>query len=146
MLQKLGYSPSDIHEAYNGNEAVRQMEMERPEGQEIDVVLMDLWMPECDGYEASTRILAIEKYRDSDASSDEGKPPSRQKKNKQKPTILAVTADVTTISSEMASKVGIGGLMTKPYRLKDLERLIIERCPPRASLEPTVGDDRSRDD
>jgi CheY-like chemotaxis protein len=121
MLQKLGYPPSHIHEAYNGHEAVRQMEMEREQGQEIDVVLMDLWMPECDGYEASARILEIEKYR------DDGDTESRQKK----PTILAVTADATTVSSEMAAKVGIGGFMTKPYRLRDLENLIIERCPPR---------------
>ena len=55
MLRKFGYTA--IHEAHDGAEAVRQMSLPRPPPEQIDVVLMDLWMPLMDGYEATERIL-----------------------------------------------------------------------------------------
>ncbi|GAB7366865.1 hypothetical protein MBLNU230_g1034t1 [Neophaeotheca triangularis] len=45
-----------------------------------------------------------------------------------KPTILAVTADVTDGALERAAAVGMKGFMTKPYKLCDLQRLIAETC------------------
>ncbi|KAL9096195.1 MAG: hypothetical protein Q9165_001718 [Trypethelium subeluteriae] len=108
MLRKLGYST--VYEAHDGTDAVRQMEMPRPTGEQIDVVLMDLWMPLMDGYEATERILGI--------AGKGGVPP----------TVLAVTADVTEEAMERAWKVGMKGLMTKPYKLVDLEGLIREYC------------------
>ncbi|KAI9839615.1 MAG: hypothetical protein M1819_002241 [Sarea resinae] len=108
MLKKLGYT--DIHEAYDGAEAVRQMEIDRHEGGRIDVVLMDLWMPSMDGYEATERILHMEKHAQNP------------------PTVLAVSADVTGEALERAARVGMNGFMTKPYKLMDLERLILEYC------------------
>jgi CheY-like chemotaxis protein len=44
------------------------------------------------------------------------------------PTVLAVSADVTDEALNRASRVGIKGYMTKPYKLSDLERLILEFC------------------
>lgn len=102
MLSKFGYK--NIHEAHDGTEAVRQMRIH--EG-EVDVVLMDLWMPLMDGYEATKKIL-----------SSEGK----------RPTVLAVTADVTDGALGKAAEVGMKGYMTKPYKLADLQRLIEEYC------------------
>lgn len=109
MLQKFGYT--SIHEAHDGADAVRQMMLDH--GQEIDVILMDLWMPFMDGYEAAERILAMENW---------------SRKPGRKPTILAVTADVTDGALERAAQVGMKGFMTKPYKLMDLERLIVEHC------------------
>ncbi|KAL2350710.1 hypothetical protein BJ546DRAFT_856649 [Cryomyces antarcticus] len=108
MLGKFGYKT--IHEAYDGVEAVRQMAIERAKGQEIDVVLMDLWMPFMDGYQATERILSMDTN------------------GNRKPTVLAVTADVTDGALEKAAEVGMKGFMTKPYKLLDLERLILEYC------------------
>ena len=108
MLRKMGYST--IYEAHDGAEAVRQMELKRSSGKQIDVVLMDLWMPQMDGYEATEKILNM---------SSNGKAP---------PTVLAVTADVTEEAMERAWKVGMKGLMTKPYKLLDLQALIQEYC------------------
>ncbi|PNS18983.1 Hybrid signal transduction histidine kinase J [Sphaceloma murrayae] len=112
MLTKFGYKT--IHEAYDGAEAVRQMEKHS----HVDVVLMDLWMPFMDGYEATQKILDM-KYGD---EYGKGNPP----------TVLAVTADVTDGALEKAAKVGMKGFMTKPFKLLDLQRLILEYCTLRA--------------
>jgi CheY-like chemotaxis protein len=113
MLSKFGYKT--IHEAHDGAEAVRQMTAPRKTEEKIDVVLMDLWMPLMDGYEATERIL-------SHKSSQSGAV------GEQKPTVLAVTADVTDGAQERAARVGMKGFMTKPYKMHDLQRLITEYC------------------
>ena len=126
MLSKLGYS--SVYEAENGAEAVHQMAIDRRARKEqtIDVVLMDLWMPTMDGYEATEKIFAMEKERRS-----KGKPnkdDDDRVRRRRALTILAVSADVTDAALERASAVGMGGFMTKPYKLMDLERLILEYC------------------
>ncbi|CAK4014481.1 histidine kinase [Lecanosticta acicola] len=115
MLGKFGYK--QIHEAHDGTEAVRQMAIPRPPHEQIDVVLMDLWMPLMDGYEATERILQMD-----------------GKENKS-PTVLAVTADVTDGALERAAEVGMRGFMTKPYMLLDLQRLITEYCASHSAME-----------
>ncbi|KAF1815991.1 hypothetical protein P152DRAFT_375784, partial [Eremomyces bilateralis CBS 781.70] len=119
MLRKLGYPASSIYEAYDGAEAVRVWCAHRRRGeseshQGIDVILMDLWMPFMDGYEAAERIL--------------GNGPDRDMSANLQPTILAVTADVTDGAVDRALKSGMKGFMMKPYKLVDLERLIIGHC------------------
>ena len=103
MLSKFGYKT--IVEAHDGAEAVRQMSIPRSPKEEIDVILMDLWMPLMDGYEATERILSMDG---------------------RKPTVLAVTADVTDGALERAAAVGMTGFMSKPYKMIDLQRLITE--------------------
>ncbi|KAI9821591.1 MAG: hypothetical protein M1832_003265 [Thelocarpon impressellum] len=110
MLGKLGYK--HVYEAYDGADAVRQMEV--PRSPAIDVVLMDLWMPNVDGYQATEQILAMPKHTNADGSKNVA--------------VLAVTADVTREAWERAVEVGMERLMTKPYRLLHLERLIREHC------------------
>jgi CheY-like chemotaxis protein len=127
MLGKLGYN--DILEAFDGGEAVRLMKenlstskpakkgksKSPPPTKPVDVVLMDLWMPEMDGYEATERILDMFDKREGPIDHPG-------------PTVLAVTADVTDEAISRAHRVGMEGYMTKPYKLMDLERLIVEFC------------------
>ena len=126
MLSRFGYT--DIYEAYDGAEAVRQMSIDRASRGEkdVDVILMDLWMPNMDGYEATERIMAMEKVTRARRSfNDED---GCQVSNQHGVTVLAVSADVTTAALERAKDVGMEGFMTKPYKLLDLERLIVEYC------------------
>jgi len=163
MLSKLGYK--DVYEAFDGREAVRVMHEirqtqrlnDKRRGSEIgktrskeraekplvkkpvDVVLMDLWMPEMDGYQAAEEILRM--YGSASPktveASDCGCSVSGHVNGSRKsmlspelapPTILAVSADVTEQAIERATRMGMEGFMTKPYRIRDLEKLILQFC------------------
>lgn len=142
MLGKLGYTA--VYEAYDGADAVRKVEalakgqtVPKENGRTIksigsnkmvDVVLMDLWMPLMDGYEATEKILGIANGRVNGMNGINGTNNGHNGaiNGFKPPTVLAVTADVTDGALERATRVGMKGFMTKPYQLKDLERLIVE--------------------
>jgi CheY-like chemotaxis protein len=112
MLGRLGYK--NVATAFNGHDAVETMRRNTsaPASEAIDVVLMDLWMPLLDGFQASEAILAMPEYAGT------GK----------KPTILAVSADVTDAALEKAVKSGMSGFITKPFVSRDIVRLIRTYC------------------
>lgn len=175
MLVKLGYDPlTQIYEAYDGADAVRQATEAHSRGFElgkgpIDIILMDLWMPSMDGYEATERILGLygslrkgmrraisepgalpksdqdglgatmivgADLKDDPATiageKDERKMEGVEKPSEEKgeeeqmlpPTIMAITADATDRAAERAVKVGMDGVMAKPFKLRDLEKLV----------------------
>jgi CheY-like chemotaxis protein len=112
MLSRLGYK--NVTTAFNGQDAVDTMRRNAaaPASEAIDVVLMDLWMPLLDGFQASETILAMPEYTGT------GK----------KPTILAVSADVTDAALEKAVSSGMSGFITKPFVTRDIVRLIRTYC------------------
>lgn len=137
MLRKFGYKT--IHEAHDGAEAVRQMARSRAERERIDVILMDLWMPLMDGYEATERILKMDKEYNQEAAANgkNGQGDATHTSALVQPTVLAVTADVTDAALERAAMVGMKGFMSKPYKLMDLQRLITEYC----AKDKIIGND-----
>jgi len=109
-LKKLGYSKDDMILAFDGVEAVQQYEasLSRPPEKHIDVILMDLWMPNMDGYEATETILKMANERGEYLA------------------IMAVTADITGDSLERAKETGMKGFISKPYKVLDIEHLILQ--------------------
>ncbi|UPX18019.1 uncharacterized protein EKO05_0008343 [Ascochyta rabiei] len=117
MLSRLGYK--NVITAFNGNDAVEAMHRNAyaPPPEAIDVILMDLWMPLLDGFQATESILHMPELESTG----------------RKPTILAVTADVTDAALDKAAKSGMKGYVTKPFVTRDLVRLIRTYCATRES-------------
>jgi CheY-like chemotaxis protein len=114
-LNKLGYSSQNITVAFDGLEAVKRYEasLTQPPAQRFNAILMDIWMPNMDGYEATARIMDIAKAHGETTK------------------IIAVTADITSDSLERAKAAGMEGFLAKPYKVLDIEHLIINNFPPK---------------
>ncbi len=98
MLKKLGLK-ADV--ATNGREVLQALERKR-----YDIVLMDVQMPEMDGFEASKAIR--ERWRDG------------------LPHIIAVTAHALEGDRKRCIEAGMDDYISKPVRLGDLARVLAE--------------------
>jgi two-component system CheB/CheR fusion protein len=93
----LGQFGFQIKTVENGKLAVEAMEQEN-----FDLILMDLMMPEMNGYEATQLIRNF---------NDE---------IKRNIPIIALTADVTTINSEKCNEFGMNDYISKPFDSQNL--------------------------
>ncbi|KAG0650826.1 Histidine kinase 1 [Hyphodiscus hymeniophilus] len=109
-LNKLGYSKENITIAYDGLDAVKryQESLSRPVAQRFDAILMDIWMPKMDGYEATAKIMELATLHG------------------ERTTIVAVTADITEDCVRRSKQAGMHGFLAKPYKVLDIEHLILE--------------------
>ena len=98
ILEKGGHS---VLVAGTGREAIELLERER-----VDVVLMDVQMPEMDGFEATKAI------RERESGNDRHVP------------IIAMTAHAMAGDRERCLASGMDGYISKPIRSDDLLRLI----------------------
>ncbi len=127
ILERLGYHRADF--VVDGREAVEAVRRQR-----YDVVLMDVYMPEMDGLEATRTIRTT-------------LPPDEQ------PVIVALTAGAFAEERERCRDAGMDEFVTKPVRpevLDDLLRRIAGRPGPTAAtraapdpVEKTVTFDRA---
>jgi PAS domain S-box-containing protein len=98
-LVKRAFPTCIVLEATDGEEAVACVKNETP-----DLILMDIQMPNKNGYEATTEIRALET-------------------NSRTP-IIAVTAGILAGEKEKCFESGMDDYMPKPITIADLERLI----------------------
>jgi CheY-like chemotaxis protein len=103
LLEKSGHR---VYLAANGREVLNLLERE-----EVDVVLMDLQMPEMDGFQATAAIRESEKRRG-------GHLP-----------IVALTAHALTGDRENCLANGMDGYLAKPYSSEDLTLALLAVAP-----------------
>ncbi len=94
ILEQSGYR-ADV--AANGREVIQSVER-----QPYDVILMDIQMPEMDGLEATRRLLAL------------------LPEKKDRPHIIAMTANAMQSDREMCLEAGMDDYVAKPIRIPDL--------------------------
>ncbi|MCX6276752.1 MAG: response regulator [Bacteroidetes bacterium] len=100
ILEKIGHA---AELAVNGKVA-----FERYIEKEFDLVLMDIQMPEMDGFEAARRIRAFEAEH-----------PERDPVH-----ICAITANRSSEDEENCYKAGMNSYISKPFRLDELTRIL----------------------
>ena len=119
LLEKAGHS---VRTVTNGREALAVLMRES-----FDIVLMDLQMPELDGFEATAAI------REREARTNTHVP------------IIALTAHAMKGDRERCLAAGMDGYATKPIQLEEL-RKVIAQCAPvtpeRSSASQNDGDGR----
>eukprot|EP01117_Protostelium_nocturnum_P014747 TRINITY_DN5643_c0_g1_i1.p1 TRINITY_DN5643_c0_g1~~TRINITY_DN5643_c0_g1_i1.p1 ORF type:complete len:864 (-),score=308.38 TRINITY_DN5643_c0_g1_i1:302-2893(-) len=90
ILESLGYKPQVVE---NGIEVLDALKVKK-----FDLILMDLQMPEMDGLEA-TKIIQT---------------------HKEKPSIIAITADVLTGIEDKCREAGMQGYIAKPVKKQQI--------------------------
>jgi signal transduction histidine kinase len=98
LFEKFGFN--DFLHAENG---VKVMEL--LEHHKVDLILMDIQMPEKDGIQTTREI--IEKY------------------GTNRPFIVALTADANDSSQDKYLKEGMDGFLSKPFKPEELQELIV---------------------
>ncbi len=99
LLQKEGHT---VLEAENGREAIRCLLAE-----DVDVILMDVQMPEMDGLEATRRIRALDDV-------------------KANVPIIALTANALLEERAVFETVGMNAYITKPFQPAQLYRALAQ--------------------
>ncbi|NRT12755.1 PAS domain S-box protein [Flavobacterium sp. 14A] len=90
-----------LYEAYDGNEAVEQFK-----NLPLDIIFMDVQMPNKNGYEATAEIRAIQ--------GDKNIP------------IIAITAGILVGEKEKCFEAGMNDYLPKPINVSDLENMIVK--------------------
>ena len=105
FVRKLGYQ---VSVANDGNEALQKFETEG-----ADLILMDINMPDLDGFEATRRIRRLEEER-----------------GLKRTPIIAVTAHALSESVARCLDAGMDDHIAKPIFFDDLKTMMARWCAP----------------
>lgn len=108
ILERMGFKPDSARTGLEAIEALRR--------KTYDVILMGLFMPEMDGFEATRRIRG-------------GWPREKQ------PRIIALTASLMQDDREEAIEAGVDDVILKPLRVEQLQAVLMQ-CRPLAAAGP----------
>jgi signal transduction histidine kinase/CheY-like chemotaxis protein len=97
LFEKFGYT--DFLHAENGLEVLKLLNDEQ-----VDVILMDIQMPEMDGKQATKKI--IELY------------------GEERPKIIALTADASEVGKQEYLDMGMDGFLSKPFKAEELKEIL----------------------
>ena len=114
MLDRFGHRATAV---YNGREALAALETRL-----FDVVLMDLQMPELDGFETVAALRLLE------ASQPE----------QQRTPVVALTAHAMAGDRERCLNAGFDAYLTKPLRMAELVRTLNDLSHRKGSSPPTM--------
>jgi len=109
FLERLGYR---VDVAANGREALAAFSVRH-----YNFVLMDIQMPEMDGFETTREIR-------------------RQQDPKRAPRIVALTANAMQSDRDQSNLVGMDGFITKPVKLQEIADTIRRLFAPVAPGSP----------
>ena len=101
MLQNAGHH---VDVAEGGHAALDFLNS--PSGQDVDVILLDIHMPDMDGFETFSKL------KETHSGNDD------------MPTVIALTADVLQEHVNQYHEVGMDGFVPKPFRIADLNKVL----------------------
>jgi CheY-like chemotaxis protein len=108
-VESLKYLECQADAVSTGTEALDALE-----AHPFDLVLMDVHMPDLTGIEATLEL------RRREAASGRARMP-----------VIALTASATAKDQQACMDAGMDGVLTKPFRIEQLQSLIEQWCPPR---------------
>ncbi len=104
FVSKMGYRAETVS---NGREALAALEQ-----QPYDLVLLDVQMPEMDGFETAREIC-------------------RRWPNEQRPVLIAMTGNAMAGDREKCLQAGMDDYISKPFRIRSLEEIAVKWGPRR---------------
>jgi len=115
MVESTG---AEVIRVHNGREAVEAVAA-LPEGQMVDLVLMDVHMPEMDGLSAAGAIKSLVRW---------------QKTESLAPPIVALTANAFPEDRQKCLRAGMDDYLAKPFERSDIDELLEKWLGDRASV------------
>ncbi|MBF0376509.1 MAG: response regulator [Desulfamplus sp.] len=139
-LSRIGFN---IIEVANGKQAVKQFAQNQ-----VDLIFMDIHMPEMNGLEATKKIREYEAWKNSKEKNKyniniSSETLNSYKEYRDRTPIIALTADAFKDDKDKCLAEGMDFYLSKPFKPEDIIRAIQKVLPDRLQLEKSDGSSQS---